>query len=201
MDIQETNEVVKTSIDAVVAPEPVEVGIFADLVCLDVKLWNFFQIPQQSIVNNLPVPISAPKVNALSLLAQYSGTESEDDDEEEPATSVYRKPKSESSSSCSSDADEENDIKVIEKKIREPVEDDDGSDDEGDHKKKKREPLKVKGELSIDDLPPIQDLQITIDERECMEIGIITTIVDQLGKLTQHLQYIRTGKLIHVRLF
>lgn len=71
---------------------------------------------------------------------------------------------------------------MIEKKIREAMESDGDSDDDGVNKRKKREPLKVKGELTIDDLPPIQDLQITVDERECMQIGVITTIVDQLGE-------------------
>lgn len=121
------------------------------------------------------------KSNALSLLAQYSASESDDDEEIDHP--VYRKPVSDSSSSSSSDSEEELDIKVIEKKIREPVVESDGdSDDETAVKKKIREPLKVKGELTINDLPPIQDLQITVDERECMEIGVITTIVDQLRK-------------------
>lgn len=115
--------------------------------------------------------------NALAMLAQYSSSESGDEDVE---NSIYRKPVRESSSS-SSDSDEELDMKVIEKKIREPVLSDGESDDENTNKKK-REPLKVKGELTIDDLPPIQDLHITVDERQCMEIGCVTTIVDKLGK-------------------
>lgn len=114
----------------------------------------------------------------MALLAQYSGSESEEEDDAVDNT-IYRKPVSESSSSCSS-SDEELDIKVIEKKIREPVQSDGDSDDDNTNKKKKREPLKVKGEMTIDELPPIADLQITVDERECTEIGVITTIVDQL---------------------
>jgi hypothetical protein len=126
----------------------------------------------------------AKQSNALSLLVQYSGSESDedDDDDNQITDSIYRKPVESSSSSSSSDSEEEKDVKVIEKKIREPVESDGDSDDEGANKKKKREPLKVKGELTIDELPPIQDLQITVDERECVEIGVITTIVDQLGE-------------------
>lgn len=132
----------------------------------------------QREVNKPAVAHVIPHPTALSLLAQYSSSEDEEDVDE----SIYRKPAS-SSSSSSSSSDEELDIKVIEKKIREPVESDGDSDDENTNKKKKREPLKVKGELSMDDLPPIQDLQITVDGRECMEIGCITTIVDQLGEL------------------
>lgn len=143
------------------------------------------KIEQQIDVNkkeNAVIINQTPTSNALSLLAQYSGSES-DEDEDGVDPSIYRKPISESSSSSSSDSEEELDIKVIEKKIREPVVESDGDSDEGNvNKKKKREPLKVKGELTIDDLPPIQDLQITVDERECIEIGVITTIVDQLGK-------------------
>lgn len=115
------------------------------------------------------------------MLAQYSGSES--DEEDEAGGQVYRKPADDSSSSCSSDSEPELDIKIIEKKIRQPVESDGDSDEDGAIKKKKRVPLKVKGELSIDELPPIQDLQITVDQRECMEIGTITSIVDQLGEL------------------
>lgn len=115
------------------------------------------------------------------MLAQYTGSDSDSDEQEENI--VYRKPvEVSSSSSCSSDSEDGLDMKVIEKKIREPVVSDGDSDDDNTNKKKKREPLKVKGELTIDDLPPIQDLQISIDQRECMEIGTITTIVDQLGK-------------------
>lgn len=114
------------------------------------------------------------------MLAQYSDSGSDEDDGIDD--SVYRKPKSSSSSSCSSDSDEILDVKIIEKKIREPVESDGDSDDDNPNRKKKKEPLKVKGELTLNDLPPIQDLQISIDERECMEIGVVTTIVDQLGE-------------------
>lgn len=139
------------------------------------------EIPQ-AIPKTMETPIAAvpQRANALSLLAQYSGSESENEDDGDVDASVYRKPVSASSSSCSSDSEEEKDVKVIEKKIREPVESDGDSDDENTNKKKKKEPLKVKGELTIDDLPPIQDLQITVDERECIEIGRVTTIVDQL---------------------
>jgi H/ACA ribonucleoprotein complex non-core subunit NAF1 len=34
--------------------------------------------------------------------------------------------------------------------------------------------------LLQDDLPPIEDLQIQVDEKECLELGTISSIVDQL---------------------
>ena len=132
-------------------------------------------------MNKIPDPVVFQKSNALALLAQYSDSESDEDNEVD--NTIYRKPVSESSSS-SSDSDEKLDMKVIVKKIREPVVSDGDSDDETRNKNKKKEPMKVKGELTIDDLPPIQDLQITVDERECIEIGCVTTIVDKLGNIS-----------------
>lgn len=40
----------------------------------------------------------------------------------------------------------------------------------------------TRGELSIDDLPPIEDLDISVDETKCKEIGTIDSIVDTQGK-------------------
>jgi len=91
------------------------------------------------------------KTAALSLLAQYSGSES-DEEAEELEANTYRTAKegSDSSSSCSSDSSDAEDIKVIEKKIRQPVVvDSEDSDDENTNKKKKKEPLKVKGEFLL----------------------------------------------------
>lgn len=42
--------------------------------------------------------------------------------------------------------------------------------------------IKAKGELGIKDLPPIQELTITVGESECVEMGKISGIVDTLGK-------------------
>lgn len=46
-------------------------------------------------------------------------------------------------------------------------------------------PIKAKGELGIDDLPPIQDLTITVAEEDCIKLGTVSGIVDTLGMLTQ----------------
>jgi H/ACA ribonucleoprotein complex non-core subunit NAF1 len=41
--------------------------------------------------------------------------------------------------------------------------------------------MKTRGEILIEDLPTIQDLQISVPAEECMELGKISSIVDQLG--------------------
>ena len=45
---------------------------------------------------------------------------------------------------------------------------------------KSRIPPRVKGELLPADLPPIEELHITVPEYECLEIGTISSIVDQI---------------------
>lgn len=50
------------------------------------------------------------------------------------------------------------------------------------HLKKKVNHFKVKGELDINELPPIEELKICVSEEECIEIGCITSIVELLGK-------------------
>lgn len=49
--------------------------------------------------------------------------------------------------------------------------------------KKKRVPLKVRGELLLEDLPPIEDLKISVPEEECSIMGFVSSIVDQLGRI------------------
>ncbi len=44
----------------------------------------------------------------------------------------------------------------------------------------KKIPPKVKGELLLRDLPPIEDLHITVPEYECLKIGTVTSIVDEM---------------------
>lgn len=44
-------------------------------------------------------------------------------------------------------------------------------------------PIKAKGELGIEDLPPIEELTITVPESDCVELGKISGIVDTLGEL------------------
>lgn len=46
---------------------------------------------------------------------------------------------------------------------------------------KNNDPMKTRGEILIGSLPPIQDLQINVPAEECMELGKVSSIVDQLG--------------------
>lgn len=45
---------------------------------------------------------------------------------------------------------------------------------------------RVKGEMTLDDLPPIQDLHISVPEYECLEFGRVESIVDQLVIVKSH---------------
>ncbi|XP_037959757.1 H/ACA ribonucleoprotein complex non-core subunit NAF1 [Teleopsis dalmanni] len=143
--------------------------------------------------------------NSLSLLADYISDDSEQDDIkvenqctesdgdsiiEVPVTSnkTYRSQvvtvNSESDSSSSSETDDEGDYlsdirKNIDKAIQ--IDSDDGDVDGSDNVPPKHaKPLKTKGELSLEDLPPIEDLHITVPEEECVELGVIHSIIDQL---------------------
>ena len=133
----------------------------------------------------------------LDLLAQY---DSDNDGGSSDSNSVievpissnqgYRNQVVEINSDTDSD-DSDSDVeylselrKTIEKRIEtmdDGEEEDEGDDNEGNAGKKKHKPkLKVKGEFLLEDLPPIQDLKITVQEDECIEFGKIHSIVDQL---------------------
>ncbi|CAG4987329.1 unnamed protein product [Parnassius apollo] len=86
----------------------------------------------------------------------------------------YRDIDSDSDSSSSSDDSGEDWI--------DPVEDGDNSigDEFGGDKTGKVEPIKALGELGLDDLPPIEDLAISLPSQETTKIGVITSIVDRL---------------------
>lgn len=52
------------------------------------------------------------------------------------------------------------------------------------NKKALPETMKVprtKGELTLDQLPPIEEMKISVPEEQCIEIGVVTSIIDQLG--------------------
>lgn len=127
------------------------------------------------------------------MLANYNDSDDDSSDSFEAADAVadevYRKKSDieDSDSSSSSDSEDEKDLNEIKRKVNESAKNqDDGSSDDDDEGKprtqKKREPPKVKGEMLLDELPPIEDLQISVDEKECLEIGKVMSIVEQLGK-------------------
>ncbi|KAM7351191.1 uncharacterized protein ACRADG_004143 [Cochliomyia hominivorax] len=143
----------------------------------------------------------AATTSGLGLLAQY---DSDNEDKNSESDSVVEVPISSGqdyrnqvveidSDSDSDDSSDSSDIeylselrKTIEKRI-ETVDEEDEEEDEGngeEGKKKPKQRLKVKGELLLEDLPPIHDLQITVPEDECIEFGKIHSIVDQLVLVT-----------------
>ncbi|KNC31285.1 H/ACA ribonucleoprotein complex non-core subunit NAF1 [Lucilia cuprina] len=126
-----------------------------------------------------------PTTSGLGLLAQY---DSDNESVVEVPIDGYRNQVVEiDSDSDSEDSSDSSDVeylselrKTIEKRM-EVVDDDDDEDEESNTGKRKNTPrLKVKGEMLLEDLPPIQDLQITVPEDECIEFGKIHSVVDQL---------------------
>ncbi|EDW90310.2 H/ACA ribonucleoprotein complex non-core subunit NAF1 [Drosophila yakuba] len=94
-----------------------------------------------------------------------------------------------SSSSSDSDSDSEGEyLTVLRKKIDKRTntvdcdEDDEDFDEDGatGDRSRRRQPPKVRGEMLLDDLPPIHQLEITVPEDECVELGKVQSIVDQL---------------------
>ena len=47
--------------------------------------------------------------------------------------------------------------------------------------RKKRQPPRAKGEMTLQDLPPIEDLHISVPHEQCQAIGVIKSVVDPLG--------------------
>ncbi|KAH8412589.1 hypothetical protein KR009_003528 [Drosophila setifemur] len=96
-----------------------------------------------------------------------------------------------SKSSSSSDSDSESEgeyLTVLRKKIEKRIntepcdEDDDDFEEDGatGDRSRRRQPPKVRGEMLLDELPPIHQLEITVPEDECVELGKVHSIVDQL---------------------
>lgn len=147
----------------------------------------------------LPIPVAkkpaAVKLSlnsSLQLLSEYTSSDDSDDSSSQDETSssdsssssdddsdssAMEVPSS-SSSSSSSEAEEEQSISEIHKKII------DLDEEEGEGGPAK---FKVPGELGLEDLPPIEDLQISVSEIECTLLGKTLSIVDQLGRGFFHL--------------
>lgn len=155
-------------------------------------------------IHTLPVTVT-PKLpsSGLGLLAsQYDSSSSENensspssDDESDSEESVrevplnpdvsgpYRTGVIEINSESDSESDSpDSDIEFISqtKELEKIIDVDMNEDDEEITGSKSRGPMRVKGEMLLEDLPPIQDLHITVPETECVELGKIHSIVDQL---------------------
>lgn len=136
--------------------------------------------------NNQTIGVNGVANNSLSLLAQYdsqdsssSSDESSSDGETSDSDSSTKSSSMDSENSPISSIRSEKSLNEIRKKLDEFQEGDD--DDEDVEEKRNREPIKAIGELGIEDLPPIENLYITVPEKECNLLGKITSIVDQLG--------------------
>lgn len=130
---------------------------------------------------------STDNINSLNLLAQYGSSEESDGEQQQNLNyrvdnkSAVQCVSSDSDSDSSSSDDNVNLHTKIKKKLEEQNDSEDDDDEEGGFgKKKKREAIRVKGEFLLEDLPPIEDLLISVPEHESIELGVISGIVDQL---------------------
>ena len=46
--------------------------------------------------------------------------------------------------------------------------------------RRRKPPPKVKGELALSDLPPIDELHISVPDYECLKIGVISSMVEEM---------------------
>ncbi|XP_032592544.1 H/ACA ribonucleoprotein complex non-core subunit NAF1 [Drosophila grimshawi] len=165
------------------------------------------EITESSVASVTNTPEKESTSNGLSLLATYSSdgdtdtetvhqiddSDNEDDVVEVPVpanTSTGLRQVvalSSGSSESSSDSDSEGEyLTVLRKKIDKRInteeidEEDDDEDEDGTRPTHRRQPPKVRGEMTLDELPPIDQLEITVPEDECIELGKVQSIVDQL---------------------
>lgn len=58
-------------------------------------------------------------------------------------------------------------------------------------KSKPQGPIRAKGEFRVEDLPPIEELSITVAESECVQFGTVHSVVDTLGMLSNYFKRIQ----------
>ncbi|XP_064537762.1 H/ACA ribonucleoprotein complex non-core subunit NAF1 isoform X2 [Drosophila montana] len=174
-----------------------------------VELTNAVTAMEYETLPEAPANTAAAKpLNGLSLLAGYGSdadsdvedvTQIEDSDNDDivevpvNSSSIRRRvvPASSDSDSSSSSSDSDSNseaeyLTVLRKKIEKRIntvdcdDDDDDEDVEDDARPRRRQPPKVRGEMLLDELPPIHQLEITVPEDECIELGKVHSIVDQL---------------------
>lgn len=49
-------------------------------------------------------------------------------------------------------------------------------------------PIRAKGELRVEDLPPIEELSITVAESDCIQLGTVHSVVETLGIFSYYLK-------------
>ncbi|XP_058128807.1 H/ACA ribonucleoprotein complex non-core subunit NAF1-like [Anopheles ziemanni] len=129
--------------------------------------------------------------NSLSLLCQYSGSsESESEDTDGSKAVDNRKQSSPSSSSSDESEDEAADTGLSSSYRKctdtilisdaETMDTNAVSSDDDDEDLQNQAPIRTKGEILVDELPPIEELTITVPETECKPIGLIDSIVAQI---------------------
>lgn len=158
---------------------------------------NVLPIPKSDIEGHKTPPVPSIGYSSLGLIASYgsSSDEEEDistdneapkiapvkmdqandyrinnnDDDDDDSSSDEDSDSSSDDSSSSSSSDSSDDLEAIELEF-----------DSANKKKSGDGALKVRGEKTVEDLPPIEDLHISVPEAECIKIGKVQSIVAQL---------------------
>ncbi|KAJ0174806.1 hypothetical protein K1T71_009914 [Dendrolimus kikuchii] len=120
-------------------------------------------------------PLWRPSIREDSEVTRHMIIDSAESGVVEYEVTEYRDVDSDSDSSSSSDSSD-SDIDSV-KDIEEASS---GDELENTTNNAKSEPIKVNGELGLDDLPPIEDLAISLPAQETTKIGTIASIVDRL---------------------
>uniref|UniRef100_A0A2M4CUX9 H/ACA ribonucleoprotein complex non-core subunit NAF1 n=1 Tax=Anopheles darlingi TaxID=43151 RepID=A0A2M4CUX9_ANODA len=129
--------------------------------------------------------------SSLSLLSQYAGSSEDSASDSDSMEEAEKKLPSSSSSEDEDDVQETKEHVLAESyRYREdPILVSDAetmdtnvvsSDDEEEDNTAKAGPLRTKGEILLHEMPPIEELTITVPEEECQPIGRIDSIVAQI---------------------
>lgn len=118
------------------------------------------------------------KSDSLALISSYQiSSESEEDMKRD----AFLKPQILSETDSESDTDSDSDgLPVFNVDSDAASESGDEGISSGVKQKKSSRNIKAPGELDIDDLPPIKDLQISVKEEECLPFGKVHSIVETL---------------------
>lgn len=121
--------------------------------------------------------VTSPNNKSLGLIANYNSSSDSDTDSSSADDSDSSDDESSSSSSDSdSPASPSSSISTDDEEVLLI----DTDNDNANKKKNRPQSLRVKGEKLVTELPPVEELRITVPETACTEIGRIQSIVDQL---------------------